>query len=91
MGQAPRECGVRANVQVTRVAFHQSALVVAVGYEDGMVLLCRITDASEILVRSPAENADNARITALSWDDHGARLAFGARNGDAGVLTLPAV
>jgi WD40 repeat protein len=91
MGQAPRECGVRANVQVTRVAFHQSALVVAVGYEDGMVLLCRITDASEILVRSPAENADNARITALSWDDHGARLAFGARNGDAGVLTLPVV
>ena len=37
MGEAPRECGVRPEVKVTRVAFHPSALVVAIGYEDGMV------------------------------------------------------
>lgn len=90
MGQSPRECGVRANVQATRVAFHPSALVVAVGYEDGMVLLCRITDASEILVRRPAQTAENARISALAWDKTGARLIFGAENGEAGILTLPA-
>ncbi len=90
MGQAPRECGVRANVQVTRVAFHPSALVVAVGYEDGMALLCRITDASEILVRAPADGGGKSGISALAWDARGARLAFGAESGDAGVLTLPA-
>jgi len=89
MGQAPRECGVRAEVQVTRVAFHPKTLVVAVGYEDGVVLLCRITDAAEILVRRPGEGA-KTKIAALAWDALGTRLAFGAENGDAGVLTLPA-
>jgi WD40 repeat protein len=86
MGQQPRECGVRPEVKVTRVAFHPTALVVAIGYEDGMVLLCRLTDASEILVRAPQEGA---RVSALAWDDKGARLAVGSENGAAGVLTLP--
>jgi hypothetical protein len=88
MGAPPRECGVRAGVQVTRVAAHPAAPVVAVGYEDGMVLLCRISDGSEILVRRPSEGAQ-AKIAALAWDAKGARLAFGAANGDAGLLTLP--
>jgi WD40 repeat protein len=88
MGAAPRECGVRAGVQVTRVASHPAAPVVAVGYEDGMVLLCRVSDASEILVRRPTEGAQ-AKISTLAWDAKGARLAFGAANGDAGLLTLP--
>ncbi|MDJ0447050.1 WD40 repeat domain-containing protein [Methylocystis sp. JR02] len=89
MGQSPRECGVRTNVPVTRVAFHPGALVVAIGYEDGMALLARVTDGSEILVRRPAEEAKNARISTLAWDAKGARLLFGAENGDAGLLTLP--
>jgi WD40 repeat protein len=88
MGQPPRECGVRPEIVVSRVAFHPSALVVAMGYEDGMVLLCRITDGSEILVQRPSEGG-KARITALAWDAQGARLAFGAENGEAGLLTLP--
>jgi WD40 repeat protein len=89
MGQAPRECGVRANVPVTRVAFHPGALVVAIGFDDGLVMISRITDGSEILVRRPPEDPTNARISALAWDAKGARLAFGAENGDAGLLTLP--
>lgn len=88
MGQAPRECGVRAAI-VTCVAFHPAALVVAIGYDDGLVMLTRLTDGSEILVRHPARNPDSARISALAWDKKGARLAFGAENGDAGVLSLP--
>ncbi len=89
MGQSPRECGVRPEVKVTRAAFHPTALVVALGYEDGMVLLCRITDGSEILVRRPDEPGSTARISALTWDETGARLAVGAENGAAGILTLP--
>jgi WD40 repeat protein len=89
MGQAPRECGVRANVPVTRVAFHPGALVVAIGFDDGLVMLARITDGSEILIRKPAEESKNARISALAWDAKGARLLFGAENGEAGLLTLP--
>ena len=89
MGQAPRECGVLVDVPVTRVAFHPGAMVVAIGYENGLVMLARISDGSEILVRHPAENSDRARISALAWDESGARLAFGAENGEAGLLTLP--
>lgn len=89
MGQAPRECGVRANTPVTRVAFHPGALVVAIGFDDGLIMLARLTDGSELLARRPAEDSKQARIAALAWDAKGARLAFGAENGDAGVLTLP--
>jgi len=88
MGQAPRECGVRAAV-VTRVAFHPAALVVAIGYDDGLILLARLSDGSEILVHRPAQDSDRARISAFAWDEKGARLAFGAENGEAGVLSLP--
>ncbi|MGD1037140.1 MAG: WD40 repeat domain-containing protein [Roseiarcus sp.] len=84
MGKAPRECGVRPS-RVTQVAFHPRALVVAIGYADGLVLLCRLGDAAEILVRAPGEGA----ISALGWDARGARLAFGLETGAAGLLTLP--
>nr|WP_255608835.1 WD40 repeat domain-containing protein [Methylosinus sp. Sm6] len=88
MGQSPRECGVRAQVKVSRVAFHPTALVVAVGYEDGMVLLCRLTDGAELLVRRNGEGTAQ-RISTLVWDAKGARLAVGDETGAAGVLTLP--
>jgi len=86
MGKAPRECGIRP-ARVSQVAFHPKALVLAIGYDDGCILLCRLTDASELLVR-PASGGSG--ITALAWDPIGAQLAFGAEDGAAGVLTLPA-
>ena len=85
MGKPPRECGVRS-ARVTQVAFHPRALVVAIGYADGMVLLCRLVDAAEILVRQPGEGA----VSALSWDATGASLIIGLDSGAAGLLTLPA-
>ncbi|WP_158817227.1 WD40 repeat domain-containing protein [Methylocapsa sp. S129] len=87
MGKAPRECGVRA-AKVSQVAFHPRTLVVAVGYEDGFILLCRLGDAAEILVREP--RVGDGAVTALIWDAIGARLAFGLDSGGAGLLTLPA-
>ena len=88
MGKAPRECGVRP-MRVSQVAFHPSALVLAIGYEDGFVMLVRLTDASELLVRAPRV-ADGARaVTALAWDSAGKRLAIGCADGFAGILTLP--
>ena len=85
MGKGPRECGVRS-ARVTQVAFHPRALVVAIGYADGMALLCRLLDAAEILVRAPGGGA----VTALCWDSTGARLIVGLDSGAAGLLTLPA-
>ncbi len=63
----------RAPARVTQVAFHPSALVVAIGYEDGLILLVRLADAAEILVRpSGRRRGQRARLgrdrrTAAVW------------------------
>ena len=85
-GKAPRECGVRP-ARVSRVAFHPKAPVLAIGYEDGCMLMVRLTDAAELLVR-PAY--PGSAISALAWDGRGDRLLFGCADGAAGLLTLPA-
>jgi WD40 repeat protein len=85
MGKAPRECGVR-QARVTRVAFHPRALVVAIGYADGAVMLCRLADGAEIPVCDPGGGS----VSALCWDGAGARLLFGLETGAAGLLVLPA-
>ncbi len=85
MQKAPQELGVR-RAKVTCVACHPKAPVVAQGYDDGCILLCRLTDGAEILVRPSAE----ASITALAWDRPGQRLLFGDHAGRAGLLALPA-
>ena len=86
MGKAPRECGVRRS-KVTQVAFHPGAYVIAAGYEDGCILLLRLTDASELLARPAIKDS---AVTAISWDKAGKRLIFGCEDGQAGLLTLPA-
>ncbi|MDP4002249.1 WD40 repeat domain-containing protein [Methylobacterium sp. NEAU K] len=85
-GKAPRECGVRP-ARVSRVAFHPKAPVLAVGYEDGCILLVRFTDASELLVRPAVQGS---AVTALAWDGRDGRMLFGCADGKAGLLTLPA-
>jgi len=85
MGKAPRECGVR-QARVTQVAFHPKALVVAIGYSHGLVLLVRLADAAEILARLPGDGA----VSALGWDATGSQLLFGLESGAAGLLSLPA-
>jgi WD40 repeat protein len=85
MGKAPRECGVR-QARVTQVAFHPKALVVAIGYADGLVLLTRLADAAEILVRQPGDGP----VSALGWNATGSQLVFGLESGAAGLLSLPA-
>lgn len=85
MGKQPRECGVRP-AKVSRVAFHPNTFVLAVAYEDGCILLIRLTDAAELLVRPALKDSG---VTALAWDQGGKRLAFGCEDGRAGILTLP--
>jgi len=63
-------------------------MVLALGYEDGWVLLVRLTDGSEIFVRGERESND--AVTALAWDATGRKLAFGTKEGKAGVMDLPA-
>ncbi|MCW6507159.1 WD40 repeat domain-containing protein [Lichenifustis flavocetrariae] len=86
MGKQPRECGVRT-AKITQVAFHPKAMVLAMGYDDGFVLMCRLSDASELPVR--LERSEGGAVSALAWDDKGERLLFGTRGGDAGLIRLP--
>jgi WD40 repeat protein len=88
MGKGPRECGVRPS-HVTRVAFHPQAAIVALAYQDGWVMMCRLGDAAEILVRAPSVDEGASAITALAWDGLGQRLVFGDEAGRIGILTLP--
>ena len=66
------------------VACHPKQEVVAVGYDDGMVLLVRIDDGAEVLAKKPG----GAPVSALAWDATGTLLAFGTEDGEAGVIAL---
>ncbi|MBV8851450.1 MAG: WD40 repeat domain-containing protein, partial [Methylobacteriaceae bacterium] len=88
MGRSPRECGVR-NAKVSRVAFHPQVPILAIGYEDGWVLLARLQDEAEVLVRGPRPGEDTSAITALAWDAKGKQLLFGSASGSAGLVDLP--
>jgi WD40 repeat protein len=66
------------------VACHPRQEIVAVGFEDGLVMLCRMEDGAEILAKKPGA----APVSALAWGAEGARLAFGTEDGEAGVIDL---
>ncbi len=83
MGKTPRMLAPsdkRADV----VACHPSQEIVAVGFEDGVVLLARIDDGAEILAKRPGA----APVATLAWSQDGAKLAFGTEDGEAGMLDL---
>lgn len=84
MGKAPLELGTRGNSMVTCVACHPSEDVVAIGYDDGMVLAARFADAKEVLLRRPGKGA----ITAMAWDSEERRIVFGSAAGDCGVIDI---
>ncbi len=83
MGKTPRMLAP-AEVQAEVIASHPKQEAVAVGYGDGLVLLVRIEDGAEILARK----GTGAPITALAWSAAGTALAFGAEDGEAGVIDL---
>jgi WD40 repeat protein len=66
------------------VACHPKQPVIALGFEDGLVLLVRL-DGAEVLVH-PAER--DIPVTALAWSADGLRLAFACEDLVAGVVDL---
>jgi WD40 repeat protein len=83
MGKQPRMLAPY-NKRAIAVACHPTQEIVAVGFEDGLVMLCRIEDGAEILAKKPGA----APVSALAWSADGAKLAFGTENGGAGVVDL---
>ena len=70
--------------RVTVVACHPKEEVLAAGYSDGTVLMVRIEDGAEILVRRNG----TPPVAALAWNAKGTLLAFADEEGGAGMLTL---
>ena len=83
MGKPPLQLGAR-EVLVARVACHPREEMVAVAYQDGMILAVRFADAEEALLRRPG----GSPVSALAWDDAGRRLAFGTEGGDGGIVSV---
>ena len=82
-GKPPLQLGAR-EVLVTRVACHPKEELLAIGYQDGMVMAVRFADAEEVLLRRPG----GGPVSALAWDDRGGRLAYGTEEGAAGIVTI---
>ena len=83
MGKEPAMLApLQARVSV--VACHPRNDIFAAGYSDGTVLMVRLEDGAEILVRRNATPA----VAALAWNAKGTLLAFADENGDGGLLEL---
>ncbi len=83
MGKQPRML-VPYEKRAVAVACHPKQEIVATGFEDGMIMLARIEDGAEILVRKPGAGP----VAALAWSADGGKLAFGTEEGEAGVVEL---
>jgi len=70
--------------RVSVVACHPKQDILAAGYRDGTILMVRLSDASEILVRRNS----GAAVSALAWNARGTLLAFAAEDGEAGLLEV---
>ena len=84
MGKAPMELGTRGNAMVSAVSCHPTDDIVAIGYQDGMVLAARFADQKEVLLRRPGKGA----VSSMMWDAGGQRLVFGSEAGDCGVIDI---
>ena len=85
-GPMGKEPAMQAPLQarVSAVACHPKQDILAAGYSNGTVLMVRLTDGAEILVRKNG----GAQVSALAWNGKGTQLAFAAEDGDAGLLAL---
>ncbi|MCV0429585.1 MAG: WD40 repeat domain-containing protein [Roseibium sp.] len=84
MGQSPLQLGARSDALVTTVSCHPKEDVVAVGYQDGMIMMCRFADNAEVLLRRPGKGP----ISSMDWDGEGSRLVFGTEEAEAGIISL---
>jgi WD40 repeat protein len=83
MGKEPAMLApLQARVAV--VACHPRRAVLAAGYSDGTILMVRMEDGAEILVRGNGLPA----VSSLAWNAKGTWLAFADEEGNAGLLEL---
>ncbi len=82
-GKSPLQVGQREQL-VTAVACHPREDIVAIGYDDGTMVVARFDDDDLVNVVEP----DGAPVSALAFDRRGNRLAYGTEAGKAGVFQV---
>jgi WD40 repeat protein len=85
MGKAPLLRGKRKGAIVTRVAFHPHDEVLAAGYDDGAVMLLRLSHENELLI-----DQGETPVATLAWNDAGTRLGWACEGGRIGILDAEA-
>jgi WD40 repeat protein len=85
-GPMDKEPGMLAPLQtrVTAVACHPTQDFLAAGYENGIILMVRLTNGAKVVVRHDS----GAPVAALAWNAKGSMLAFALQNGDGGLVDL---
>jgi WD40 repeat protein len=83
MGKEPAMLAA-LQARVVVVACHPKQDIIACGYSDGTVLMVRLKDGAEILVRRNG----SPPVAALGWNARGTLLAFADEEGEAGILPL---
>jgi hypothetical protein len=79
------ETGRAGFVAVTVVRLHPHHPLLALGYENGTIVIARIGGRDELVVRDPSPGA----VCGLHWSPNGEHLAFHTSCGSAGILDLP--
>lgn len=81
MGKPPLEIGLPGPI-VRKVACHPLIDIMAVGREDGAVVIYRLDQEGVIAVKAPGDG----EVTALGWRADGRALMFGTERGAAGIV-----
>ena len=89
-GKTPLALGGRDTRLVTRVAPHPRDELVAVGYEDGMIILAPLDGRMEIMIRPPHPDP-LASIVGLVWNAAGNCLFAAQENGSLLLFTLESI
>jgi WD40 repeat protein len=83
IGQPPLLLARREGTIVSRVAFHPTDDVLAVGYQDGTVMLARLSDDEVLLI-----DTGTSPVIALCWNAEGTRLGWAREGGRIGLLDM---
>ncbi|WP_455482660.1 WD40 repeat domain-containing protein [Bartonella sp. B35(2025)] len=84
IGKTPLELSTRANALVTTVSCHPKEEILAIGFNDGMILCTHFHDGKEILLKDCGKSA----ISAINWDQKRDNLAFGSESGECGIINI---